>query len=224
MLFLIATPIGNLKDISLRALETLQACDYLLCEDTRHTRILLTHYQLKIPLKSFHLFNEASKEEQVIEDLKNGKKVGLVSDAGTPGISDPGERLVKRCRAEEISVIPIPGPSAAIAALSASGLETGRFQFFGFLPKKKGKLTRLLEEILTYEGTTVCYESPYRLVGTLKILTQLHPERECVVAREITKKFETYRKGSAHTLLEYFSRTPPKGEIVLLISGTLQKL
>ena len=219
MLFLISTPIGNLKDITFRALETLKACDYVLCEDTRRTRILLEHYGLKIPLKSFHLFNEAAKEAQVIQDLKKGLQVGLVSDAGTPGISDPGERLVKRCRQEQINVIPIPGPCAAIAALAASGLGTARFQFFGFLPRKKGKLTKVLEEILNYEGTTVCYESPFRLAETLKILAALEPQRECTVAREITKKFETHAHGSSQMLAELFSKEKPKGEIVLLIAG-----
>lgn len=218
-MFLIATPIGNLKDISPRALETIAACDYLLCEDTRHTRNLLNHFELKVPLRSFHLFNEASKESEVIYDLKQGKTIGLVSDAGTPGISDPGERLVARCRAEDIPVTPIPGPCAAIAALSASGLPTTRFQFFGFLPRKSGRLTKTLEEMLTYPGTSVCYESPYRLAKTLKIVAQLDPERECVVAREITKKFETFMKGTATTLLAHFTAKPPKGEIVLLISG-----
>lgn len=217
MLFLIATPIGNLKDISLRALETMQECDYLLCEDTRRTRILLEHYTLKIPLKSFHLFNESAKEKSVIDDLKNGKKIGLVSDAGTPGISDPGERLVRRCRQEEIDVITIPGPCAAIAALSISGLKTERFQFFGFLPRKKGKLTKTLQEILLYQGTTVCYESPYRVVATLKILASLNPERECAVARELTKKFETLLKGPPSFLIDFFQKKPPKGEIVLLV-------
>jgi 16S rRNA (cytidine1402-2'-O)-methyltransferase len=219
MLYLIATPIGNLKDISFRALETLQECDYLLCEDTRHTRILLEHYQLKIPLKSFHLFNESAKENQVIRDLKSGKKVGLVSDAGTPGISDPGERLVKRCRQEEIDVVSIPGPCAAICALSASGLSSARFQFFGFLPKRGGKLNKLLSEILNYQGSSVCYESPHRLQQTLQRLALLNPERECVVAREITKKFETFVRGSAQTLAEFFSQHKPKGEIVLIIAG-----
>ncbi|MFC2049148.1 16S rRNA (cytidine(1402)-2'-O)-methyltransferase [Chlamydiota bacterium] len=222
MLFLIATPIGNLKDISARALETIAACDYLLCEDTRRTRILLDHYQLRIPLKSFHLFNESARQNRVIEDLQNEKTVGLVSDAGTPGISDPGERLVAKCRQEEIPVVPIPGPCAAIAALSASGLSTTRFQFFGFLPRKKGRLKKILTEILAYEGTSVCYESPYRLAETLKILTALDPQRECAVAREITKKFETFTKGPAESLLAHFTANKAKGEIVLLISGIEQ--
>ena len=222
MLFLIATPIGNLKDVSARALEMIATCDYLLCEDTRRTRILLDHYQLKVPLKSFHLFNEAAKQDRVIEDLKHEKTIGLVSDAGTPGISDPGERLVAKCRQEEIPVVPIPGPCAAIAALSASGLATSRFQFFGFLPRKKGRLKKILSEILAYQGTSVCYESPYRLAETLKILASLDPHRECVVAREITKKFETFTKGPSANLLTHFSAARAKGEIVLLISGIEQ--
>jgi 16S rRNA (cytidine1402-2'-O)-methyltransferase len=219
MLFLIATPIGNLKDISFRALETCAACDYLLCEDTRHTRILLAHYQLKVPLKSFHLFNEASKEGGVILDLKNGKRVGLISDAGTPGISDPGQRLIQRCYKEGVTVTPIPGPCAAIAALAASGLATEPFQFLGFLPRKKGKLLRTIESILTYKGTSVCYESIYRLVGTLKIVSELAPDRECVIARELTKKFESFVRGPSASLFTHFSQAKPKGEIVLLISG-----
>ena len=219
MLFLISTPIGNLKDLTFRALETLAECDYVLCEDTRRTRILIDHYQLKVPLKSFHLFNESSKENKIVEELKQGKKIGLVSDAGTPGICDPGERLIKRCRAEGIEVVPIPGPCAAITALSASGLSTERFQFFGFLPRRKGRLTRVLSEILSYEGTSLCYDSPYRLVQTLKILTTLNAARKCVVARELTKKFETFLQGTSQSLLEHFTKVPPKGEIILLIAG-----
>lgn len=219
MLFLIATPIGNLKDLTFRALETFQLCDYLLCEDTRRTRILLTHYQLKISLKSFHLFNEASKEESVIDDLKAGKTIGLVSDAGTPGISDPGERLVRRCRENGIEVVSIPGACAAIVALSASGLSASCFQFLGFLPRKKGKLRKAFEEALKYKGTTICYESPYRLESSLKILKEIEPLREAVVARELTKKFETFVRGSITVLLDHFSKNKPKGELILLISG-----
>ncbi len=218
MLFLIATPIGNLKDITLRALETIKACDYLLCEDTRRTRILLDHYEIRVPLKSFHLFNESAKENRVIDDLKNGLTVGVVSDAGTPGISDPGERLVARARKEELEVIAIPGPCAAITALSASGLSTTHFQFFGFLPRKKGK-TKMLQAILNFPGTTICYESPHRILPTLKIIAALDPEKKCAVARELTKKFETHIRGTAPSLVEYFTQNPPKGEIVLLIEG-----
>lgn len=136
MLFLVATPIGNLSDITFRAIETLKSCDYILCEDTRHSRPLLTHYDIQKPLKSFHKFNEALKEDHIIKDLQDGMKIALVSDAGTPGISDPGLKLVQRCREEGIDVVAIPGACAAIIALSCSGFDTNRFQFFGFLPKK----------------------------------------------------------------------------------------
>lgn len=219
MLYLIATPIGNLGDFTYRAIETIAHLDYLLCEDTRRTRILLNHYNLKVPLQSFHAHSEGKKLGSVVADIENGKQVGLVSDAGTPGISDPGSRLVAACKEKGVPVIPIPGASAAIAALSASGLETSRFQFFGFLPRKKGKLTQIFKEILDYPGTTICYESPFRLVSSLKILKELEPTRKCVVARELTKKFEEYAEGTAEELLAHFTHKPPKGEIVLLISS-----
>ncbi|NGX60560.1 MAG: Ribosomal RNA small subunit methyltransferase I [Chlamydiae bacterium] len=218
MLYLIATPIGNLQDITFRALETLKLCDLVLCEDTRRTGILLKHYEIKRKLKSFHKFSEASKENAILEELRDGKTIGLVSDAGTPGISDPGTRLVTACRREGIPVCPIPGPCAAIAALSASGLPTDRFQFFGFLPRKKGKLTRLFEEILAYPGTTICYESPYRLKASLQVLATLDPKTPCVVARELTKKFEEFVAGTAEELATKYAEKHPKGEIVLLIS------
>ncbi|MCC5831557.1 MAG: 16S rRNA (cytidine(1402)-2'-O)-methyltransferase [Chlamydiales bacterium] len=219
MLYLISTPIGNLGDFSFRAVETVRNLDYLLCEDTRRTRILLNHYELKVPLKSFHAHSEGGKIGSVVKDLSTGMEVGLVSDAGTPGISDPGSRLVAACREKGIKVVPVPGACAAIAALAASGLDTARFQFFGFLPRKKGKLRRIFEEILTYPGTTICYESPFRLAASLKVLTELEPERRCVVARELTKKFEEFIDKSAAELLDYFSVKPAKGEIVLMICG-----
>jgi len=219
MLYLIATPIGNLQDFTFRAIETIRNCDYLLCEDTRRSRILLDHYELKKPLKSFHRLNERSKATFVLSDLKEGKTIGLLSDAGTPGISDPGEKLVRKCREEDIPVVSIPGPCAAIVALSTSGFDSSRFQFFGFLPKKKGKLKKLLNETLLFPGTSLCYESPYRLVSTLKILVALDPERKCGVARELTKKFETFVQGTSLEVLSFFEKSPPKGEIVLLIGG-----
>lgn len=219
MLYLIATPIGNLGDFSFRAVETIRGLDYLLCEDTRRTRILLNQYELKIPLRSFHAYSEGGKLERVVVDLLAGKAVGLVSDAGTPGISDPGSRLVEACRKEGIEVTALPGACAVVVALAASGLDTARFQFVGFLPRKKGKLTRLFQEILAYFGTTVCYESPYRLAASLKVLAELEPKRRCVVARELTKKFETFVEGTAEELFEHFSKKPPKGEIVLMVSA-----
>ncbi len=218
LLYLIATPIGNLGDFSHRALEVISSCDYLLCEDTRRTRILLKHYEISKPLKSFHLHNERGKAKPVLDDLKRGKTIGLVSDAGTPTISDPGYRLVAACYEEELDVCPIPGASAPLAALSASGLPTDRFQFVGFLPRKKGKLTRLFEEALAYPGTTICFESPFRVGKALTLLAEIDPDCMVVVAREITKKFETFYRGRAEELATLWVETPPKGEIVILIA------
>ncbi|NGX54620.1 MAG: Ribosomal RNA small subunit methyltransferase I [Chlamydiae bacterium] len=217
MLYLIATPIGNLADITVRGLKTIEECDYLLCEDTRHSRRLLSHYDLRKPLKSYHKFNEAKREEEIIKDLKSGITIGLLSDAGTPGISDPGGRLVKKCRELALEVCAIPGPCSPIVALVASGLDTTRFQFVGFLPRKKGKLTKILEESLAYPGTTICFESPHRILKSLKVLGDLAPDRKVVVARELTKKFEEYAQGTATELLEKWKTSPPKGEIILMI-------
>ncbi len=217
MLFLFPTPIGNLSDVTLRFIQTVKECDYLLCEDTRRSSILLNHYELKIPLKSFHLHNERKKCESVLNDLKAGMTIGLLSDAGTPGINDPGSHLVRQCRDNQIEVVALPGPCAAIVALSASGLYMNRFQYFGFLPKKPGKLSKTLQEILNYPGTTIAYESPYRILATLKALLEIAPDRELVVARELTKKFETYYRGKPEEVLNSIKST--KGEFVLLISG-----
>ncbi len=218
MLFLISTPIGNLADFSFRAISTIESCDYLLCEDTRRSHILLNHYNLKKPLKSFHLFNERNRTEEVIADLKGGMTIGLLSDAGTPCISDPGFQLVHLCRELDLDVVPIPGACALIAALAASGLDATCFQFIGFLPKKKGKRTAL-EEALAYPGTTVCYESPFRMKATLQQLAALDPERKIVIGREITKKFEQFYRGTPSSLLPLWEKEPPKGEFVLMISG-----
>lgn len=219
MLYLVATPIGNLSDISQRALDTLSSSDYILCEDTRHTLPLLTHFNIKKPLHSFHKFNESFKEENIIDDLKSGKILALVSDAGTPGISDPGSQLVQRCIQENIRVISIPGPCAAITAITCSGLDTNRFQFFGFLPKKKSELKKTLQEILEYSGTTICYESPFRLLEVLQEIEKLDATRQLVVARELTKKFEELHRGTSKQQIEHWSTQTLKGEIVLLISG-----
>jgi 16S rRNA (cytidine1402-2'-O)-methyltransferase len=219
MLYLVATPIGNLSDITFRAIETLKKSDYILCEDTRHSRTLLCHYGIDTPLKSYHQFSEAAREDSIISDLKNGKTISLISDAGTPAISDPGERLIKRCREEALPVVPIPGPSAAIAALSASGLDTTRFQFLGFLPRKSAELKQVLIEILHYSGTTVCYESPQRIYSVLTLLRELSPKRKVVIAREITKKFEEFSYGTIEEILPTIVEGSIKGEITLLISG-----
>jgi 16S rRNA (cytidine1402-2'-O)-methyltransferase len=218
MLYIIATPIGNLSDITYRAIETLKACDYILCEDTRHSRVLLQHYHIDKPLKSFHKFNESAKEYDVIADLKQGMTLGIISDAGTPGISDPGAKLIQACVENQITVVSIPGPCAAIAAICSSGLDTDRFQFLGFLPRKAGDLQRTLQEILSYPGTTICYESPHRLLDVLKVVHSLAPERQLVITRELTKKFEEIKRGTASELLEHWESAILKGEIVLLIS------
>lgn len=221
MLYLVATPIGNLADITFRAIEILKSADYILCEDTRHTLNLLRHYDIQKPLKSFHKFNETSREDDIIRDLTGGAKIAVVSDAGTPGISDPGAQLVQRCVQEGIAINAIPGACAAIAALTCSGLSTERFQFFGFLPRKEGELQRVLQEILLYAGTTICYESPKRLLDTLNYLLEMAPNRQVVVARELTKKFEEICRGTPKEVLARWTDDDAtvKGEIVLLISG-----
>jgi 16S rRNA (cytidine1402-2'-O)-methyltransferase len=219
MLYLIATPIGNLEDITLRALKILEECDYILCEDTRHSIKLLNHYQIRKPLKSYHKFNEAKTLNAILEDLQKGIKIGLLSDAGTPGIADPGVRLVQKCRLIGIPVFSLPGPCAAIVALSSSGLSTDRFQFVGFLPQKGGKKEKMMRAILDYTGTSIIYESPYRILKTLKLIDDLQPERYCVIARELTKKFEQFQHGTARELLDAWKEKTPKGEFVLLISA-----
>lgn len=219
MLYLISTPIGNLEDITLRAISCLKECDYILCEDTRHSSKLLHHYEIQKPLVSFHLFNESSREEKIISDLQEGKKVALISDAGTPLFSDPGEALVKKCREQKLPVTSIPGPCAAICALTLSGFQTAPFQFIGFLPKKESELMGCLEQLLEYPGTSICYESPERIRKTLTAIYTLAPEREIAVARELTKKFETILSGTVSEVCEQEKITPALGEIVLLIKG-----
>jgi 16S rRNA (cytidine1402-2'-O)-methyltransferase len=216
MLYLVATPLGNLKDITLHAIEILKACDYILCEDTRHSRILLDEYHINKPLKSFHQFNEKEMEERIIADLKNGKEIGLISDAGTPGICDPGEALVKRCYAENLSFTNIPGPSAWVMALALCPFNKEHVQFVGFLPKKEEERKRLLASTLTTTATTIFYESPHRLVDSLKVL---QPLRKACVMRELTKKFEEHRLGTAAELVRHYEQNPPKGEIVVVVEG-----
>ncbi len=218
MLILVSTPIGNLSDITLRAIEALKECDYILCEDTRHSAILLSKYSITTPTKSYHKFNESKKALEIIEDIKNGKVVCLISDAGTPAIADPGADLVKKCIAENIEVSSLPGPCAAIAALTVSGFNTENFRFVGFLSKKDQGLKTDFSEILHYSGTTICYESPHRLINFLNVLREIDPDREVVVARELTKKFETIYRGTANDLFIRLENTTIKGEIVILIS------
>lgn len=219
MLYLISTPIGNLEDITFRAVSCLKECDYILCEDTRHSQKLLNHYDIQKPLTSFHLWNESSREEKILSDLQEGKKIALISDAGTPLLADPGEALVKKCRELNLPITALPGPCAVICALTLSGFQTAPFQFIGFLPKKETELLQCLEGLLEYPGTSICYESPQRIRKTVQIIAELDPQREIAIARELTKKFETVLFGPVSTVLEQEKLQPALGEIVLLIKG-----
>lgn len=218
MLYLVATPIGNLADFSFRAVDVLKTCDYILCEDTRHNQHLLQHYQIKKPLKSFHSFNETKEMQRVICDLQNGLKVALISDAGTPLLADPGFVLVRNCKEKNIPITAIPGANAALVALLLSGFPPLPFQVLGFLPKKTNELSSLLTRVLLYNGTSVCYETPHRLLDTLAIIQTLAPQRMLCVAREMTKLHEECCTNTANELLSHFTEHPPRGEIVLLIS------
>jgi len=218
MLYLIATPIGNLGDFSLRAIETLKGCDWILCEDTRHSLRLLNHYGIKKPLKSFHAFNEAKAVEKMIAALKKGSSIALISDAGTPLLCDPGFLLVKRCREDGVPMTALPGAHAALTALILSGFPPIPYQFLGFLPKKVGQLSALLPRILLYPGTSICYESPQRLLATLRRIKKSAPEHILCVARELTKLHEECKIASAQELFAHFSLQAPRGECVLLFA------
>lgn len=224
MLYLIATPIGNLQDWSLRAVEVLRSCNYILCEDTRHSQRLLQAYDIQKPLISYHKFNETKKLHKVLNDLKSGSDIALISDAGTPIIADPGNRLVKECISLGIDISAVPGPCAAIVALTLSGFEPSRFQFLGFLPRKKNERHRTLIDILNYPGTTICYESPKRIISILKIIHELAPQVRICIARELTKKFEELLRGTAKEVLDQWQQRTPKGEIVLLIEENPTKI
>lgn len=219
MLFLVATPIGNLSDITFRAIETLKNSDLILCEDTRHSLKLLNHYAIKKPLHAYHKYNEKKKLEQLISLLKEEKNISLISDAGTPLISDPGDLLVKECIAYGIPITAIPGPSAFVQALVCSGFSTDRFQFIGFLPKKEKELFQVLCELVTYPGVSIAYESPERMEKTVKKLVEINPEIPICISRELTKKFETHLRGTPLSLLRELHNL--KGECVLLIQGAL---
>lgn len=219
MLYLIPTPIGNLKDITLRALELLKEVDVILAEDTRTTSHLLNHYQISKPLTPYHQHNEHKIVDHLVQQLAAGKKMALVTDAGTPGISDPAFLLVRACVRNEIKVESLPGPTAFVPALVNSGLPTNRFSFEGFLPLKKGRHT-LLEKLKTEERTMVFYESPMRLLRTLRDFIQYFGgERPCSVSRELTKMFEETQRGTLQEVADYFSKKTVKGEIVIVVGG-----
>jgi len=218
-LFLVPTPIGNLKDITFRALEILGSVDLILAEDTRTAKKLLNHYNIKTPLQSHHMYNEHKSVESVCSKILSGVTIALISDAGTPGISDPGFLLVRSCVEKEIPVETLPGPTALIPALVNSGLPCDRFCFEGFLPPKKGRNKRMAG-LADETRTMIFYESPYRLVKTLEELAfHFGPEREASVSRELSKMFEENIRGTLTFLSEYYTNKPPKGEIVIIVAG-----
>ena len=218
-LVLIPSPIGNLEDITIRAIETIKNVDLILCEDTRRTIKLLNHLGIKKKLKSYHMFNEHSLIEKCINDIKAGVKTGLLSDAGTPGISDPGYLIVKKCIDNHIDVECLPGPTALIPALVVSGLPSERFTFEGFLPIKKGRKTRL-EELSSEKRTMIFYESPHKLIKTLTdFLKTFGPERQVSVTKEISKVFESTVRGNLKEVLNQISDIKLKGEFVIVVRG-----
>ncbi len=216
-LYLVATPIGNLEDITLRAIRTLRECSVIAAEDTRRARQLLKAHGIDRPLLSCHKFNEAKRTSQFLNQLENGDTLALVSDAGTPSISDPGERIVRATLESGLRVESVPGPCALTAALPASGLPATEFHFVGFLPHKSGARIRKLEVLEEAPGTLCLYESPHRIIKLLNELASIWPESEVVLARELTKKFEEYLRGQPAELLEHYSERKPKGEYVVLV-------
>ncbi len=218
MITFVPTPIGNRADITQRALSTLQDADLIACEDTRHSRPLLKHYEIDVPLISLHDHNEQQRIPEIVEKAQQGLNIAVISDAGTPLISDPGYRLVQACIEHQLEYTVLPGPSAVITALAGSGFPCHAFSFDGFLPVKKGKRRKALEAAIESGKTALFFESPHRLISTLEILSDIHPQLEVCVARELSKKFETYHRGSANDLWAQFKQRAPKGEIVLLIN------
>ena len=216
-LYLVATPIGNLEDITLRALRTLRECDVIAAEDTRRTGQLLHHFGISKPLLSYFRFNEAKRGGEIIARLQRGEIIALVTDAGTPGISDPGERVVKAARDAGFRVESVPGACALVAALTASGLPTEEFHFTGFLPVKSGQRRRRLEALRATAGTLAFYESPYRVEKLLGELRDIFPGCTVVLARELTKKFEEFLRGTPEELLALLQQRPRKGEFVVLV-------
>lgn len=218
-LFIVPTPIGNLEDITLRAIRILKEADLILAEDTRTSSFLLKHLQISKPLKSYHQHNEHKILEELISELQNGKNIALVSDAGTPGISDPGFLLIREAIAQGVEVISLPGPTAFVPALVNSGLPCNEFSFYGFLPQKKGRQTKL-KLLAKEEKTVVVYESPFRLLKLLEELkAHLGSVRKASVSREITKLFEETKRGTLHDLILHFTNKPVKGEIVVVVEG-----
>jgi 16S rRNA (cytidine1402-2'-O)-methyltransferase len=222
-LYIVPTPVGNLDDMSVRAVQTLKNAGLILAEDTRTSGVLMKHYEINTRMQSHHKFNEHETSEEVAKRIATGMNVALISDAGTPCISDPGFMLVRECVARGIRVECLPGATAFVPALVDSGLPTDRFCFEGFLPQKKGRQTKL-QSLATEDRTMIFYESPYRLVKTLQQFAEVFgPDRQASVSREISKMFEDTQRGTLQQLVEHFTATPPKGEIVVVVAGADEK-
>ena len=215
----VGLPIGNREDITRRALTVLESVDCICCEDTRNTGMLLSHYGIRKPLLSLHEHNEVQRAPEVALRALAGESFAVVTDAGMPGVSDPGYRLIQELKSREVPFTVLPGPSAVVTALVGSGLPSDAFFFGGFLPVKSGRKSAVLQKAVEAEYTSIFYESPFRIVKTMQALTEIDADVPACVARELTKVFETYHRGSAASLLEEFKAKPPKGEMVLLIGG-----
>lgn len=215
----VGLPIGNREDITRRALAVLESVDCICCEDTRNTGMLLSHYGIRKPLLSLHEHNEVQRAPEVASRALAGESFAVVTDAGMPGVSDPGYRLIQELKARQVPFTVLPGPSAVVTALVGSGLPSDAFFFGGFLPVKSGRKSAVLQKAVEAEHTSIFYESPFRIVKTMQALTEIDADVPACVARELTKVFETYHRGSAASLLEEFKAKPPKGEMVLLIGG-----
>jgi len=216
-LYIVSTPIGNLADITLRAIETLKSVDLIAAEDTRHTKILLDRYEIKTPTTSYFEYNKVRKTDYLLKILKEGKSVALVSDAGTPGISDPGYKIIRMCIDNDIAVVPIPGPSGLITALTVSGKPTDKFTFEGFLSPKPIKRKNQLKKLRDEKRTAVLYESPHRIQKLLADILEIYGDVDVVLARELTKKFEELRREKVSASIEHFRSSSPKGEFIVII-------
>jgi 16S rRNA (cytidine1402-2'-O)-methyltransferase len=218
-LYLVPTPIGNLKDITLRALEILEQVDIIAAEDTRQTLKLLNHFEIRKPLLSYHKFNEQIKSDKILELIMEGKNVALVSDAGTPGISDPGSVVVQRCIEKDIEFEVLPGATAITTALVYSGLDTTKFLFRGFLPRENKERKIIVDELLQSQETLIFYEAPHRLTDTLEFLLEMFGDRKIAVCRELTKMYESIYRGTLKQAMQYFVENKPRGEFVLVLEG-----
>ena len=218
-LYIVGTPIGNLQDITLRALETLKSVALILAEDTRHTRILLDRHGIATPMLSYHKFNEAARVDEIIQRIRSGLALALVTDSGMPGVSDPGARIVAACHREQIPVFAVPGPSSVVTAVALSGFESTGFVFGGFLPHKPGPRKRRLEELLKADLPVVLFESPYRMLRLLDEVESVAAARRMYVGRELTKRFEEGLSGTPAELRAHFTKRVPKGEFVVIIAA-----